>query len=209
MTKNEVRPHVSSVSFESKIHFSARQDLIFTRSKYLKLPGTEGQRDQWSTKPPDSSVKLPSFRTLLPGFLPNIEHSGPWKKTAPKFTTRHRPPNALGLELKFVKTGKYPHGPYKDPQPHNFRPASLHKQLPDMITVYERDPGNLRFKLKHLDTLRTTRSGIGVSSRDTKTKMDTYKAAEPKWDLKLLLPPLSWPPLSASHTVSRPRSRFH
>ncbi|XP_041843383.1 uncharacterized protein si:dkey-30e9.6 [Melanotaenia boesemani] len=131
-------------------------------------------------------------------FFPNIVHAGTKKKDAPKFITTHRPPDVLKSELMFVKRGKHPPGPYMNPKPPNFR--QLDEDLPDMITTRERDPGNWNFKLQHLDTLRTTRSEVDFSSRDTKTRMDTFKPAEPTWDPRLILPPLPWPLKSASYT---------
>ncbi|KAF7650180.1 hypothetical protein LDENG_00130280 [Lucifuga dentata] len=101
----------------------------------------------------------------------------------------------------FVKMGKYPSGSYKNPKPHDFRP--LDKDLPNMTTTYQRDPGNLDFKLKHLDIIWTSRSESESTSRDAKMRMDTYKAAEPKWEARLILPQVPWPPKSASYTVSR------
>ncbi|KAK5862121.1 hypothetical protein PBY51_017550 [Eleginops maclovinus] len=103
----------------------------------------------------------------------------------------------------FVKTGKYLCGPYKNPKPHNFRP--LNEDLPDIVTTYERDPGNLHLKLKHLDIIQNTTTKSDLTSRGTKKGMDTYKPAEPRWDVKLILPPLLWPPKSASYTRHRRR----
>lgn len=51
-------------------------------------------------------------------------------------------------------------------------------------------------------TVRTTRSESDFSSRDTKKRMDTFKPAEPRWDARLVLPQPTWPPKSASYTVS-------
>ncbi|XP_059194791.1 uncharacterized protein si:dkey-30e9.6 [Centropristis striata] len=103
----------------------------------------------------------------------------------------------------FVKTGKYLSGPYKNPKSHNFRP--LNEDLPDIVTTYDRDPGNLNLKLKNLDIVQTTGSESNFSSRETRKRMDTYKPAEPRWDAKLILPQLPWPPKSASYTRHRRR----
>ena len=146
MTQRDWVHHMSSVSFERKIQFSASQDLLFTRRKYFKLP--ESQSDGWSNKPPDFSVKLYSVQTFSQtkqsktnlnvaepqlsktrrrkgSFLPNIMRMSPKKKNAPKFITTHRPADELDSELMFVRTGKYPYGPYRNPKPHNFRPVSV------------------------------------------------------------------------------------
>ncbi|XP_035020168.2 uncharacterized protein si:dkey-30e9.6 [Hippoglossus stenolepis] len=120
-----------------------------------------------------------------------------------RFITSHRPPDALESELKFVRTGKFPSEPYVNPRPHNFRP--LDENLPDVVTTYERDPGNLTLRLKHLDTMPTPRCDTRCTLRDTRTKMDTYRPAEPQWDVKLVLPLSPWPPKSASYTRHRRR----
>uniref|UniRef100_A0A3B5ACK7 Si:dkey-30e9.6 n=1 Tax=Stegastes partitus TaxID=144197 RepID=A0A3B5ACK7_9TELE len=184
------------------MQFSASQDLSFTRSKCFKRPETENQSDVWSIKPPDFSMKLyrrlsVPLKKVKPApqcggtkrrtgvFPPHVALVNPERKDPPKFITSYKPPDALESERMFVKTGKYNAGPYENPKPHNFRP--LDEDRPDIITACARDPGNLDFKLKHLDT------------------MDTYKPAEPKWDLQLILPPLPWPPKSASYTRHRRR----
>uniref|UniRef100_A0A3B4T3T5 Si:dkey-30e9.6 n=1 Tax=Seriola dumerili TaxID=41447 RepID=A0A3B4T3T5_SERDU len=196
--------------FEGKIQFSASQDLRLARSKYFKLPETEIQSDVWSIKPPDFSLKL--YRSLsIPQekerkttvevpqttetkrrtgiFLPNVLDESYKRKDHPKFITLYRPPDPLQTELMFIRMGKYLSEPYKNPKPHNFRP--LDDDLPDIVTTYERDPGNLNLKLRHLDT------------------MDTYKPAEPRWDAGLILPLPPWPPKSASYTRHRRRRGAH
>lgn len=141
---------VSSVCFEGKTHFSASRDLSFARSKYFKLPEPESCGDVWSIKPPDFSLKL--YRSLsVPQrkerktnvnlsvaqpseakrksriFLTYGLHESNRRKEPPKFITSYRPPDAAESELMFVKTGKYPSEPYKNPKPHNFRPVRFWK----------------------------------------------------------------------------------
>lgn len=141
---------LSSVRFESKIHFCASQDLSFARSKYFKFPETESRGDVWSIQPPDFSPKLyrslsvpqkkerkanlnlsvpqPSETRRKTGlYLPNVLLESNKRKNPPKFITSYRPPDALESELMFVKTGKYPSEPYKNPKPYNFRPVSFWK----------------------------------------------------------------------------------
>ncbi|KAK2909787.1 hypothetical protein Q8A73_007502 [Channa argus] len=213
---------LSSVGFERKIQFSASQDLYFARSKYFKLPEPESWGDAWSIKPPDfslrvyTSVSVPQSKERQAHLnvqqrsdtkrktaksLTNVLHERYKRKDPPKFITSYRPPGALESELMFIRTGKYPSEPYQNPKPHNFRP--LDETLPVIVTTYERDPGDLILKLKHLDTLRTTNTDPHFSSTETKTKMDTFKPAEPKWDARLILPQLPWPPKSASFTVRK------
>ncbi|XP_029308130.1 putative uncharacterized protein C7orf78 homolog [Cottoperca gobio] len=221
---------LSSVCFEEKIQFSASQHLCSARSKRFSVPGTERHSDVWSIKPPDFSLKLYSSLSVpqkderkthlnlaltkssetkrrTGTFLPRVLHESCRREESPKFITSYRPPDSLESELMFVKTGKYLSGSYKNPTPHNFRP--LNEELPDIVTTYERDAGNLKLKLKHLDIIRTISPRHGsesdLSSRDTKTRMDMFKPAEPRWDAGLILPQLLWPPKSASFTRHRRR----
>ncbi|XP_068591508.1 putative uncharacterized protein C7orf78 homolog [Cebidichthys violaceus] len=213
---------LSRVCFEDKSKFSASQRLSVARSKWFTLPETESaQSDAWSIKPPDFSLRL--YRSLSDPrrterrthsnldeprlkrtgiVLPNVVHqSHRREESSPKFITSYRPPGALESQLMFVKTGKYLCGPYKNPKPHDFRP--LDEDLPDMVTTYQRDPANLDLTLKHLDKIRTPRSrsrSRNSSLRATKTRMDTCRPAEPRWDAELVLPQLLWPPKSASYT---------
>ncbi|XP_063735717.1 uncharacterized protein si:dkey-30e9.6 [Eleginops maclovinus] len=215
----------TQVCFEEKTEFSASQHLSYARSQWFKLPETASHSEVWSIKPPDFSLKLyrslsvqkeerkkhsnpavsPSSKTQTKtvAFLPTVLHESFRKEESPKFITSYRPPDSLESELMFVKTGKYLCGPYKNPKPHNFRP--LNEDLPDIVTTYERDPGNLHLKLKHLDIIQNTTTKSDLTSRGTKKGMDTYKPAEPRWDVKLILPPLLWPPKSASYTRHRRR----
>lgn len=149
---NLLRP-LPIVSFERKIQFSASQDLLFARSKCFTVPVTESRGDVWSIKPPDFSLKLytrlsvpqkkkkkntchdssvpkPSetkWRTKI--FLPKVFHESQRKTEPPVFIASHRPPDALESELMFVKKGKYPLDPYKNPKPHDFRPVSAWRML--------------------------------------------------------------------------------
>ncbi|XP_060936853.1 uncharacterized protein si:dkey-30e9.6 [Limanda limanda] len=215
---------VPLVSFESKAQFSASRALSLARSKYFKLPETESRQvDVWSIKPPDFSLKL--YRSLsvpqrkerktltVPAdrqttgtsgrFLPDVSCETYERIDRVKFIRSHRPPDALESQLKFVRTGKFPSEPYVNPRPHDFRP--LDENLPDIVTTYDRDPGNLTLKLKHLDTMPTPRCDTRCTLRETRTKMDTFKPAEPQWDRRLVFPQSPWPPKSASYTRHRRR----
>ncbi|XP_050932075.1 uncharacterized protein si:dkey-30e9.6 [Lates calcarifer] len=210
--QSALKENLSSLSVKT----SALQE-----ASILSFLDTESQcSDVWSIKPPDFSLKLyrsvsvpqkkerkvcanpaanhqtteTKRRTEL--ILPNVLHESFKRKDPPKFITLYRPPDALESELMFVKMGKYPPEPYKNPKPHNFRP--LDEELPDIVTTYDRDPGNLNLRLKTLVS-------HNYSSRDSKTRMDTHKPAEPKWDARLILPQPSWPPKSASYTRHRRR----
>ncbi|XP_041798200.1 uncharacterized protein si:dkey-30e9.6 [Chelmon rostratus] len=226
MAPHSLLPPLSSVCFEDKLKFSASQKLSVARSKWFTLSEAESQSDVWSIKPPDFSLKLytslsvpqkterkthsglavppPDETKRRTGiFRAKLLHESYQREDPPKFITSYRPPDALESELMFVKTGKYHSGPYKNPKPHNFRP--LDEDLPGIVTTYERDPGNLNLKLKHLDIIGTTRSESDFRSRDVKTRMDTHKSAQPKWDARLILPQPPWPPKSASYSRHRRR----
>ncbi len=139
---------LTSVCFEEKTKFSASQHLSFSRSKWFTLPEIERQSNMWSIKPPDFSLKLykslsvpqkkerkthlnpaqpqaggPKRRTGV--FLPQVLHESDQRREPPKFITSYRPPDALESELMFIRTGKFPCGPYKKPKPHDFRQVSL------------------------------------------------------------------------------------
>ncbi|XP_069576811.1 putative uncharacterized protein C7orf78 homolog [Brachyistius frenatus] len=222
-TRSKTPPRGSSrpppaFSFESKTRFSASRELSLARSGRFGPGEAESRSDPRRVGPPDFSLKLHccqkegrkadskaaagrrpvEAKRKTPLFLPDVARVSPSGKGPPKFVTSYAPPDALRSELMFVETGKFPSGPYRNPKPHDFRP--LDEDLPDVITTYERDPGNLKLKLKHVDTLQTTRSETDFTTRDATTQMDTFKPAEPKWDGDLVLPPLPWPPKSASYT---------
>ncbi|KAM3872987.1 uncharacterized protein C7orf78 homolog [Diretmus argenteus] len=192
MTQSSRLDLLPSVSFERKALFSAGRDLAAARSKWVLLPESETRVDVWSIK------TWRRMDRVLPKVL--LQHH---KRTDPaKFIATFRPPDALESKLMFVKTGKYPVGPYKNPKPHDFRP--LDEDLPHVSTTAERDPGNLDFKSKRLDIIGT-KSQPDFSSRDSMMRMDTSKPAEPRWEAGLVLPKLPWPPKSASYTRHRRR----
>ncbi|KAJ7985406.1 hypothetical protein DPEC_G00351720 [Dallia pectoralis] len=146
--------------------------------------------DPWSLKPPDFSPKL-----YMSQSLPRRQN------------IKNKQKSALTLDFKsklmFVKTGKHPLGPYRNPEHHNFRP--LADNMPDVITATERDPGDLTFKLQHLSTVSDSSSVTDIYPRDALGKIDTCKPKEPRWDARLTLPMLPWPPKSASYTRHRRR----
>lgn len=168
MAPYSLRHPLSSVCFEDKIKFSASRNLSLARSKWFTLPETESQSDVWRIKPPDFSLKLYKSLTVPQRkerkthsnvaepqqtkrrtgvFLPKVLQKSYQREDPPKFITSYRPPDALETELMFVKTGKYPAGPYKNPKPHNFRPVSLCKHkicfMPEIHRLKGRqDPTN-------------------------------------------------------------------
>ncbi|XP_068425272.1 putative uncharacterized protein C7orf78 homolog [Clinocottus analis] len=182
----------SSVSFEDKLKFSTIQRLSLARSKLFTVPETDSHSSARSIEPLDYSLKLyksPSDprnkekkrrsnlaaprlcetmkRTSIS--LPNVKHEGDKSEVSPKFITSYRPPDALDTKLMFLKAGKHLAGPYKNPEPNYFR--LLDENLPDIVTTHEKDPGNLNFKLKHLDIIRTAGSESDSSSRDTQEEV--------------------------------------
>ncbi|XP_067093494.1 putative uncharacterized protein C7orf78 [Osmerus mordax] len=210
------------VYFDRKTFFSASQDLATTRSKDFSLPESANQVDLWNLKPPNFTPKL--YRSLkIPrskgrnisltcsrelvvrpvrvstGVLPEIDQ----KKALQQFKTSYRPADSFKSKLMFVKTGKYPTGPYNSPKPHDFRP--LDEDLPHIVTTSKRDPIGLNFKSQHLDMIYGSRHEPELHTRSTFSQINTYKQAEPRWEANLILPKLSWPPKSASYTRHRRR----
>ncbi|KAM6967565.1 uncharacterized protein C7orf78 homolog [Aplochiton taeniatus] len=146
--------------------------------------------------PTETKVKV---ETITQRRLPAIDQ----RREPPKFSTSFRPPDSFESKLMFVRTGKYPSGAYNNPKPHNFRPHEDDK--PNIVTTLESDPGLLHFKSKHLSIIQGLRSEQDIGLKDTLTKMDTYKPAEPRWEATLTLPKLLWPPKSASYTRHKRR----
>ncbi|XP_031693918.1 putative uncharacterized protein C7orf78 homolog [Oncorhynchus kisutch] len=229
MTSNSYLDPSTSVYLNKKTVFSASLNLATIRSEGFIRPHYSHQVDPWNLKPPDFSPKLytslsvprrkktknthhplltlASSETVLSvdRFTPNIliPEIDQNKKALPKFSTSYRPPGSLESKLMFVKTGKYPPVAYKNPKPRNFR--QLADDMPNMVTAAERDPGQLNFKSQHLSIIRGTRSDTDIYSREPFGKMDTYKPTEPRWEARLTLPKLPWPPKSASYTRHRHR----
>lgn len=145
MSQCTLLPPLSSVRFEDKIKFSASQDLALARSKLFIRGETENQSDKVGIRPPDFSIrfyksltvpqrkdkKMPSNvaksrqtkRTRI--VIPKVLHSSYQMEQPRKFITHYKPPDTLEADLRFVRTGKFPAAPYKNPKPHDFRPVSL------------------------------------------------------------------------------------
>lgn len=131
-------------TFNRKLMFTANQNLNTIRSRNHTLlfpPAAVRHPDLWDIKPPDFSPKLyctlnlPRIKTktlnpavLKEGLSPRIDIIPPseeQKSHAPAFLTSYKPPGLLELQLRFVKSGQFPRGPYNNPKPHNFRPVSF------------------------------------------------------------------------------------
>ncbi|XP_016397309.1 uncharacterized protein LOC107730865 [Sinocyclocheilus rhinocerous] len=223
-----------SVDLRRKLLFSVSQNLISSRSCGLVPPHPVVPVDPWSIKAPDFTPKLYTiFKTSLglpqikgkninlvksnnsvgeksfilekindvtPSLLPGLEQKGCKTRT---FITFYKPPDSLESKLLFVREGIYPVGPYKDPKLHNFRPCA--EGMPDMVTFLEKDPGYLILNSQCLNKVTDSHPNLSPSHRHTVSKMDTFKPAELKWDAKLVLPKMPWPPKSASYTRHRRR----
>lgn len=130
--------------------FPMSQNLTFGRSYGRVSPHPAVHPDPWSIKAPDFTPKLYKSMGLprikrknahllkskdsledksiimdntnisTPSIFPGIQ-----QKTykAKPFITCYKPPDSLESRLLFVRSGKHPMGPYKDPKPHNFRPV--------------------------------------------------------------------------------------
>ncbi|KAK7877860.1 hypothetical protein WMY93_031500 [Mugilogobius chulae] len=199
MSSNFLPTPLSSILFEDKFHFSTRQSLPYARHKCFSSPKLHGEVDVWNVKAPDFSIRL--YRTVseprekerkvlaapvkdrkvkLPKVLPEI---GRRKMETSKFNTFYRAPDADEAEMLF-----------------------LDEDVSDFITTYDKDPGNLKIKLRTLDTLDPLQNTSPPSRvKLSITKMDTFRPAEPQWDPRLLLPVSPWPPKSASYTRHKRR----
>ncbi|KPP76538.1 hypothetical protein Z043_104108 [Scleropages formosus] len=226
MNHNKTLNIRKSVCFEKKRIFCAFQDLASIRSKEFVVPKSVKCTSVWDRKPPDFSPKLytslksperrkenihsPSIRcskdTLLrvtkltTEMLPEICEK---KTSLPPFTLRFRPTDSLASKILFVKSGKYPTMAYRDPKPYDFRQYA--GDMPDMVTMLEKDPGNLKFKLQHLSPIDEKGSPEDVHLREHLLKFNTFKPSEPKWDARLILPKSPWPTKSAAYTRHRHR----
>nr|XP_055051480.1 uncharacterized protein si:dkey-30e9.6 isoform X1 [Misgurnus anguillicaudatus] len=220
----------TSVDTSKKMPYSVSQNLISSRSYGYIPPKPAVCPDPWSIKAPDFTPKLyrsmglpqingkniqlvkskdnledkPIFKEkidiLSTSMFPELEQK---RCKAKPFITRYKPPDSLESKLLFVRAGKYPLGPYKDPKPHNFRPCAEGK--PDIITTLEKDPGSLIFKSQYLRTVTESQPELNISQRDKMSRMDTFRPADLQWDPRLILPKMPWPPKSASYTRHRRR----
>ncbi|XP_056126749.1 uncharacterized protein si:dkey-30e9.6 [Rhinichthys klamathensis goyatoka] len=210
----------TSVDLRRKLLFSVSQNLISSRSCGL-VPPHQVPLDPWNMKAPDFTPKL--YRSVgLPrikckninlvksndsveqkSFVLEKIKDGTSILSQHKqqsFITFYKPPDSLETKLLFVRAGTNPVGPYKDPKPHNFRPCA--EGMPDMVTSIEKDPDCSFLKSQCLKAVTDSHPDLNPSHRD---KMDTFKPAELKWDPRLILPKMPWPPKSASYTRYRRR----
>lgn len=221
----------TSVDTSRKMPSSVSQNLISGRSYGYIPPNPAVCPDPWSIKAPDFTPKLyrsiglpqikgqniqlvkskdnledkPIFKKkinkLSTSMFPELEQKR--CKTKP-FITCYKPPDSLESKVLLVRAGKYPLGPYKDPKPHNFRPCAEGK--PDIITTLKKDPGGLIFKSQYLiRTVTESQHELNISHREKMSRMDTFRPADLKWDPRLILPKVPWPPKSASYTRHRRR----
>ncbi|XP_048882047.1 uncharacterized protein si:dkey-30e9.6 isoform X1 [Brienomyrus brachyistius] len=217
---------LKEISFNEKVVFSARHDLALRQSKeFAVLPRTVKNVSLWHLKPPDFSPKLykslglpqkkqekrrpplimsssDTFKNITE-MTSSILHGTRAKEVTEPFALRHRPPDSLESKLMFVKFGKYPDFPYRDPKPHDFRQYS--DDMPDIVTTTEKYPNNPNFKSQHLSTIRQTGSLEDTHQHERLQRFDTFLPAEPKWEAKLILPKDPWPNKSASYTRHRRR----
>ncbi|XP_026138895.1 uncharacterized protein LOC113115520 [Carassius auratus] len=219
-----------SVDLRRKLLFSVSQNLISSRSCGLIPPHPVVPIDPWNIKAPDFTPKLyrssglPHIKSknihlvksnnsvegkyfiwekindVTPSILPGLEQKG---CKAQPFIKFYKPPDSLESKLLFVRAGMYPVGPYKDPKPHNFRPCA--EGMPEMVSSLEKDPGCLIIKSQCLRAVNDSLPDLNPSHSNTVSQIDTFKPAELKWDPRLILPKMPWPPKSASYTRHRRR----
>lgn len=215
--------------FARKVQFSANKELSIRRSKAVVQPSPVPDNDIWRRKPLDFSVRL--YRSLqLPKQTAEYEKEEVdtrsrirlWetvselcrlqgelfpdligRREPPKLQTRFPHIGPYEASLMFVKNGKFPSGPYKDPKPHDFR--QYETGIPDFVTTYERDPSDLKLKSQALNTVHGLPPLNSKQQGIRSERITTFKPQELKWDSKLILPNDSYPPKSASFTRHRRR----
>uniref|UniRef100_A0A3Q1EU68 Si:dkey-30e9.6 n=1 Tax=Acanthochromis polyacanthus TaxID=80966 RepID=A0A3Q1EU68_9TELE len=177
------------------MQFTASQELSFTRSTFFKLAETESQSNVWSIKPPDFSLKL--YRCM----------SGSQKKEG-KTKTKLTVPQCGETKRRtgiFLPNVVHVNPERKDPPKFITSYRALDALESELMFVKTGKYNSGPYKNPKPHNFRPTRSETDFNCRATKTQMNTYKPPEPKWDPKLILPPLPWPPKSASFTRHRRR----
>lgn len=136
---------LTSIHFEDQIKFCASQDLALARRKWLKPSDRANQSHVPDSWPPDFSIRLYKYlkvpqsrdekirsNAAKPQQMkrtrtaePTVLQSRYPQEEPRKFIAFYKPPDNLEVELRFVRTGKFPAPPYMNPQPHVFRPVSL------------------------------------------------------------------------------------
>ncbi|XP_051872891.1 uncharacterized protein si:dkey-30e9.6 [Pristis pectinata] len=101
-------------------------------------------------------------------------------------------------KIMFVKTGKYETGAFEDSKPHDFR--QYENDVPNFVTSFDRDPFNLKFESKYLNTVHEHLPKIQQKKGSSTQNFDTYKPQELKWDSRLILKKEFWLPKSGSYT---------
>lgn len=126
----------STFGFLQKRRFTARQSVAEIRSKSHVQLKPESNNYIWNRKPPDFTPKLYistatyaekmvwkknkdfkeakiSRKVIFPELV--------LKKRTSNFVCRVKIIDPFEAKIKFVKSGKYELGAYKDPKPHDFR----------------------------------------------------------------------------------------
>ncbi|XP_067852009.1 putative uncharacterized protein C7orf78 [Heptranchias perlo] len=208
-----------SFGFLSKNKFIARQSVAMTRSKSYIHSKPEQDYHIWNRKPPDFSLQFYTSSAMFSEKMvrKNVNTSKDFKTVEtsrkvmfPELVLQRRPSNFVcrfkildpfEAKIMFVKNGKYENGAFKDPKPHDFRQYKTN--IPDIVTSFDRDPFNLKFKSKNLNAVHELLPDINQQKGASAQSFDTYKAREVKWDTQLILKKEPWPHKSASYTRHR------
>lgn len=159
-------------------------------SRSAMLPGCN--EDEWIKNVREKQRQIVQFEDIpLPKIL-----QGPASDHRP-FITRFRVLDSHAAKILFVKNGVHKREPYTTPGPHafrgdDFRPLENPKKygLPEFVTSYEHDPGNLKFHSRKLNVLRGSHKDQELlNSKDGYRKqMITYREQDQSWKPSLFLP---------------------
>ncbi|XP_018426577.1 PREDICTED: uncharacterized protein LOC108799240 [Nanorana parkeri] len=219
--------HDHHYMFARQVKFSANRRLAVERSEHFTNPKQIPDDNIWMRKPPDFSVK--QYRSLMlprrsnefdiqekknitedtkqwnkQDMIPGAWNPGQLPAIRPrKFLTKFKHIGPFEASLMCVKEGIYPKDKYQNPKPHDFR--QYETGIQDFATSYSRDPFNLKFKSRCLNSLCELPPAEERQKRGRVKHFVLHKPEEPAWDSKLILPKSPWPPKSASYTRHRRR----
>lgn len=203
---------VCRCTFRSQAMFTALQHLNQLRGASYRRKDEPLVHNSWDIPPPNFAVKnyAPPIKKPPRAIAHPIEDDdvAERKKKEAEFKSSQRPshrgcnfdtekPNKdfiISFRIQTpntarriaIRNGKHPTGPYLDPKPHDYRglPPIKSFGLPELVTSFEPDPFNIRFKNEHLDILDQSHPEY---PQKIKTHLSTRKTPDPKWVPSLIL----------------------
>ncbi|KAL5006284.1 hypothetical protein ScPMuIL_015090 [Solemya velum] len=131
------------------------------------------------------------------------------------FVTLFRIERPFTAKKKFVKKGKNEEKQYVMPQPHDFRqyPSIKKMGLPQFSVDYEKDPFDINFHTKRLNTIHGGFLDTAVDRDIRGRQMAPPKSPQPKFDREWILDSEPYPIKTAAYTryplkYRPPRSAF-